>query len=82
MAGMLILAELQETPHAVDEIGHVLVGEGIAKRQHRHRMRHLRKRPDGTAPTFCDGESRVTSPGNRASMASLRQPLPSRGKKN
>jgi len=31
------------------------------------------KRPDGAAPTFCDGDPLVTSSGKRASMASLRR---------
>ena len=31
--------------------------------------RTLAKRPEGCAPTFCDGESLVTSSGNLASIA-------------
>ena len=30
-----------------DEIGHVLVGEGVAEREHRHRMAHLAEGLDG-----------------------------------
>ena len=39
----LVVGKPQETPHAIDEVRHVLVAEGVAEREHRHRMLHLCK---------------------------------------
>ena len=39
--------EAQEAAHAGDEIGDVLVGEGVAEREHRHGMAHLAEGLDG-----------------------------------
>ena len=33
--------EPEEAAHAGDEVGHVLVGEGVAEREHRHGVAHL-----------------------------------------
>ena len=39
--------EAQEAAHAGDEVGHVLVGEGVAEREHGHGVAHLAEGRDG-----------------------------------
>ena len=41
----LVGIEPEKAPYALDEIGHVLVAEGVAERQHRHRMLHFCETP-------------------------------------
>ena len=43
----LVGIELEKAPDALDEFGDVLVAEGIAERQHRHRVLHFRKAARG-----------------------------------
>ena len=38
---LLVLLEIEKAADAGDEIGHVLVAEGVVQRQHRHRVAHL-----------------------------------------
>jgi hypothetical protein len=63
----------QEPAHAGDEVGDLLLGEGVAKRQHRHGVAHLAERLDGRGPDAPGRAVRPPQGGKRASIASLRR---------
>ena len=57
----------------VDELAHVLVGEGVVEREHRHGVRDLGEGLDRRGADLRDGLSSRTSCGKRASIAALRR---------
>ena len=68
----LVGGQVEEAPHAADELRHFLGGEGIFQAEHRPRMRHLgqaRGRRRARPPR--DGESARTRCGNCASSAAF-----------
>ena len=70
----VVSARFRKRRTRADEIGHLLVGEGIVEAEHRQRVRGpWRDAPAGAAPTCRDGLSSRTRCGNCASSAALRR---------
>ena len=71
---LLAFGQAQEAADAADKIDHVLFGEGVVEREHRHRVPHLgearrRRGADAQAQAVAGGELRKTRLDRRVAAA-------------